>query len=95
VPAPLSEGEVAEVQALAIRTFKALRAEGLARVDFFLSETTGFLVNEVNTMPGFTPISMYPMLWAASGLDYAPLIDELVSLAIARQQRRSNFATSH
>jgi D-alanine-D-alanine ligase len=95
VPAPLSKSEVAEVQALAIRTFKALRAEGLARVDFFLSETHGFLVNEVNTMPGFTPISMYPMLWAATGLDYAPLIDELVSLAVARHQRRSNFATSH
>jgi len=95
VPAPLTDGEVAEVQALAIRTFKALRAEGLARVDFFLSESQGFLVNEVNTMPGFTPISMYPMLWAASGLDYAPLIDKLVSLALARHARRSKFTTEH
>jgi D-alanine-D-alanine ligase len=95
VPAPLTDGEVSEVQALAIRTFTALRAEGLARVDFFLSASQGFLVNEVNTMPGFTPISMYPMLWAASGLDYAPLVDELVRLALARHARRSTFTTGH
>jgi D-alanine-D-alanine ligase len=95
VPAPLSDSEVAEVQALAIRTFKALRAEGMARVDFFYSTTQGFLVNEVNTIPGFTPISMYPMLWEASGLTYAALIDELVRLALERHERRSHFNTSH
>jgi D-alanine-D-alanine ligase len=95
VPAPLSDTEVADVQALAIRTFKALRAEGMARVDFFYREDGVFLVNEVNTIPGFTPISMYPMLWEASGLGYAALIDELVQLALARHQRRSRFITSH
>ncbi len=95
VPAPLSDAEVADVQALAIRTFKALRAEGMARVDFFYSSTQGFLVNEVNTIPGFTPISMYPMLWEASGLDYAALIDELVRLALERHERRSHFNTKH
>ena len=65
------------------------RSEGLARVDFFLEAGgRGFLLNEINTMPGFTPISMYPKLWIASGLSYAALIDELVALAIERHTRR-------
>ena len=68
IPAPLSDSEVAEAQELALTTFKALRAEGMARVDLFYSDEGQFLVNEVNTIPGFTPISMYPMLWEASGL---------------------------
>jgi D-alanine-D-alanine ligase len=79
---------VAEVQQLAVRSFTALRCEGLARVDFFLEERRGFLLNEVNTLPGFTPISMYPKMWMASGLSYPALIDELVSLAIERHGRR-------
>jgi D-alanine-D-alanine ligase len=95
IPAPLSEPEIATVQGLAIDTFKALRAEGLARVDFFLRGDGQFLVNEVNTIPGFTPISMYPMLWEASGLPYADLIDELVELALQRHRRRSAFTTEH
>ncbi|MGP0032220.1 MAG: D-alanine--D-alanine ligase family protein [Acidimicrobiales bacterium] len=93
IPAPLSEPEVAEVQALALRTFRALRAEAMARVDLFYRSDGRFLVNEVNTIPGFTPISMYPMLWEASGLPYADLIDELVDLALRRHQRRAQFAT--
>ena len=88
IPAPLTDEQVAEVQALALRSFAALRCEGLARVDFFLEEHRGFLLNEVNTLPGFTPISMYPKMWLASGMSYAELIDELVSLAIERHQRR-------
>jgi D-alanine-D-alanine ligase len=95
VPAPLSDAEIEDVQALALRTFKALRAEGMARVDFFYRSDGEFLVNEVNTIPGFTPISMYPMLWEASGLSYAALIDELVDLALQRHRRRSAFATDH
>jgi D-alanine-D-alanine ligase len=91
VPAPLADSEIAEVQGLAIRAFKALRAEGMARVDFFYGGDGRFLVNEVNTIPGFTPISMYPMLWEASGLSYAGLVDELVELALQRHQRRSAF----
>ena len=59
--------------------------EGLARVDFFLTETGDVLVNEVNTMPGFTPHSMYPRMWAASGLSYPELIDELIALALERR----------
>jgi D-alanine-D-alanine ligase len=93
IPAPLSDPEIAEVQRLAIRTFSILRAEGMARVDFFYGNDGRFLVNEVNTIPGFTPISMYPMLWEASGLRYADLIDELVELAVNRHRRRSTFTT--
>ena len=90
VPAPLSEAEVAEVQRLALAAFAAVRAEAMARVDFFYEEGgRGFLVNEVNTIPGFTPISMYPKLWAASGVSYADLLDRLVQLALDRHARRS------
>lgn len=88
VPANLSERMVAEVQSLALRSARALRVEGLARVDFFLSSRRGFLLNEINTMPGFTPISMYPQLWAASGLPYSDLIESLVALAMERHDRR-------
>jgi D-alanine-D-alanine ligase len=89
VPAPLSPGEMADVQALAVRAFGALRCDGLARVDFFFEENgRGFLCNEVNTMPGFTPISMFPKLWIHSGLSYPELIDRLVELALERHARR-------
>lgn len=93
IPAPLSDAELAEMQRLAIAAYRACKVEGLARVDFFYEDgsrgpgTRGWLVNEINTMPGFTPISMYPKMWQASGLDYASLIDELVDLAIARHER--------
>ncbi len=89
VPARLTAEQAGEVRAMAIRVFRALRCEGLARVDFFFEEGgRGFLCNEVNTMPGFTPISMYPKLWIASGLSYAELIDELVRLALERHARQ-------
>lgn len=81
VPAQLSDVELAEMLHIARRAFRALGCAGLARVDFFLTES-GFLVNEINTMPGFTPLSMFPTLWQASGLGYSELIDELISLAI-------------
>ncbi|MGH9184841.1 MAG: D-alanine--D-alanine ligase family protein [Acidimicrobiales bacterium] len=93
-PAPLADEEVAEVQRLAQAAYRALRVDGMARVDFFYEEDgRGFLVNELNTIPGFTPISMYPRLWEASGLRYGELIDELVRLALERHQRRSRFDT--
>ena len=89
VPAPLSAVESDDVRALAVRVFEVLRADGLARVDFFYEESgRGWLCNEINTMPGFTPISMYPKLWQASGLSYPALIDELVRLALQRHGRR-------
>ena len=90
MPAPLTSEQTSEVQQLAVRAFAALRCEGLARVDFFYEDPgRGFLVNEVNTIPGFTPISMYPRLWEASGIAYPQLLDRLVELAFARHARRA------
>jgi D-alanine-D-alanine ligase len=89
VPAPLSDAVAEEVRALACRAFRALRAEGMARVDFFYEEDgRGLLLNEVNTIPGFTPISMFPRLWQASGLTYRALLDELLALAVERHRTR-------
>jgi D-alanine-D-alanine ligase len=85
VPAPLPSDVADEVRALACRAFTALRAEGMARVDFFYEpDGRGLLLNEVNTIPGFTPISMFPRLWQASGLTYRALLDELIALALER-----------
>ena len=89
VPAPLDEQEITQMQQFALRAYRALRVEGLARADFFYEpEGRGWLVNELNTMPGFTPISMYPKMWEASGLEYADLLDELIALAYDRHNRR-------
>ena len=88
-PAPLPPEKVAEVQALAVRAFEACSGEAMARVDFFLRDDGTFVVNEVNTIPGFTPISMYPRLWEVSGVPYADLLDRLIELAIARAERRA------
>ncbi|MEM7094176.1 MAG: D-alanine--D-alanine ligase family protein [Actinomycetota bacterium] len=97
VPADLTPEQSDEVRALACRAAAALRVEGLARVDFFLEEDgRGFLLNEINTMPGFTPISMFPKLWEATGLAYPALIDRLVQLAVERHERRSSHrSTAH
>jgi len=88
VPAPLTADEVAEAQRLAVAAFSACRCEAMARVDMFLTPDGHFVLNEVNTIPGFTPISMYPRLWEASGLPYPQLLDRLVELAFARHARR-------
>ena len=94
IPADLNPDEIAELQALAIRVFRVLRLSGLARVDFFYEpDGRGFLCNEANTMPGFTPISMYPKLWQASGVSYTELIDELVALALSRHATRRRATT--
>jgi len=98
IPADIADDVSEHVRELAVRTFRALRAEGMARVDVFLAPDDGtlgpkVLVNEINTFPGFTPISMFPKLWAASGLAYPDLIDELVRLALERHERRSRFET--
>jgi D-alanine-D-alanine ligase len=82
-PADLSAEELATMQALAVKAFDAIGGEGLARVDFFLT-ADGFVINEINTMPGFTPISMFPRCWQESGLSYPALIDELITVALAR-----------
>jgi D-alanine-D-alanine ligase len=92
IPAELSAAQVEEAQALAQRAFLALECEGMARVDFFLEKPTGkFYVNEANTIPGFTSISMYPKMWEASGVSYAELLTRLVELAITRHDRRAKL----
>ena len=83
VPANVDDDIAEQLRQLAIRTFTALDCQGLARVDFFLTDS-GLLVNEINTMPGFTTISMYPRMWAASGLDYSTLLGTMVDTALAR-----------
>ena len=89
IPAPLTTSESDELRSLAIRAYESLRCEGMARVDFFYEENgRGFLCNEINTIPGFTPISMYPKMWEASGLSYSALIDELIEHARERHSRR-------
>ena len=82
-PADLTDEELAEMRGLGVRAFDAIGGEGLARVDFFLTPQ-GFVVNEINTMPGFTPISMFPQCWQQSGLSYPDLIDELIQVGLAR-----------
>ncbi|MEK7545713.1 MAG: D-alanine--D-alanine ligase family protein [Patescibacteria group bacterium] len=93
IPADIPAAAMRKVRALAVATFRTLGLEGMARVDFFMRRNGGFVVNEVNTIPGFTRISMYPKLWAASGLPYPKLIDRLIALALERHARRSRLST--
>jgi D-alanine-D-alanine ligase len=96
IPADLSPAMAAEIQMLAIRAFQAIDGSGLARVDFFLEAKTGkIIVNEINTMPGFTSISMYPKLWEVSGISYSQLIDRLIELAFARHREKSRNVTNY
>jgi D-alanine-D-alanine ligase len=83
IPAQLGEKVVAEIQRSAITAFEALECAGLARVDFFVTADGTVIVNEINTMPGFTPISMYPRMWAETGVPYPELIDRLIATALA------------
>jgi D-alanine-D-alanine ligase len=83
-PADLPEEAIARVREQAAIAFDAVSAEGLSRVDFFYTPEGELIINEINTMPGFTPISMYPQMWAATGLSYHDLIDELIQLALER-----------
>jgi len=84
VPADLRPDIQEQVQTMAVRAFEALGCEGLARVDFFVTQDGTVTVNEINTMPGFTPSSMYPRMWAESGVDYPQLVDRLIQLALRR-----------
>jgi D-alanine-D-alanine ligase len=89
IPAPVPAETVARVQELAVRAYLAIDCAGMARVDFLLDKDTGQLfLSEVNTIPGFTKISMYPKLWEASGLPFAPLVDRLIELALERRAER-------
>jgi len=90
IPAPIPEGVARDIQRMAVRMFQVMGCEGYARVDFFLTPADNIVANEVNTIPGFTSISMYPKLWEASGLGYTPLLTKILELALARHARRSN-----
>jgi len=95
IPAPLTAGQSDEVRRLAVAAFKAIDGAGMARVDFLLAGDTGVLyLNEVNTIPGFTTISMYAKLWHASGVAYPELIDRLIALALERHRDKQSLRTS-
>jgi len=94
IPADLDEATTTRAQQLAKQTFLAVDAAGMARVDLFAREDGTVIVNEINTIPGFTPISMYPKLWAASGIPYSELIDRLLELAVERHRDRGDSTTS-
>jgi D-alanine-D-alanine ligase len=95
IPAPLSERETAEIRSMSIEAFKAVEGSGMARVDFLLARDTGELfLNEVNTIPGFTTISMYPKMWEATGVSYPELLDRLIQLAVERHDAKQQLRTS-
>jgi D-alanine-D-alanine ligase len=94
IPAKIPKDVTKKIQDMAVQAFKALCCEGMGRVDFFLSKDGRVLVNEINTIPGFTNISMYPKMWEASGLSYSKLIDKLIELAIERHSREKKLKTS-
>ena len=95
IPAPLSPETTWRVRDLAVRAFKAIDCAGMARVDFFVEDDNRVLVNEINTIPGFTSISMYPKLWQASGMSYGELLDRLIQLAIERHRVRAALKTAY
>ncbi|MCL2808876.1 MAG: D-alanine--D-alanine ligase [Treponema sp.] len=94
IPAKLDNETIERIQQLAIKVFKTLNCEGLSRVDFFLKPDGNIIVNEINTMPGFTKISMYPKMWGSSGISYTDLITRLIELAISRFERDRLLKTS-
>jgi D-alanine-D-alanine ligase len=95
IPAKIPKKIEKKIQDIAIRTFKALACEGMSRVDCFLQDDGTVLVNEINTIPGFTSISMFPKLWEASGIPPKKLVDTLIALAIARFKRDTKLKTSY
>ena len=96
IPAPISEETAGRIAELALKAYRAIDCAGMARVDFLLDRETGEVyLNEVNTLPGFTPISMYPKLWEASGISYPELIDRLIQLALERHEDKGRSATTY
>jgi len=94
IPAPLDEAIIARVKEMAVEAFRAVEASGLSRVDFFVTCENEIFLNEINTLPGFTEISMYPKLWEASGIPYSELIDQLISLGLERFLDKQNCKIS-
>jgi D-alanine-D-alanine ligase len=96
IPAAITAALADELRRMALVAFRAVDAAGLARVDFFVERHTEKpYINEINTLPGFTQVSMYPKLWEASGVSYTDLIDQLVQLAIERHQDRRRSRTTY
>jgi D-alanine-D-alanine ligase len=96
IPAPIDAALAQRVRAMALAAYKALDCAGMARADFLLDKVSGALwINELNTIPGFTQISMYPKLWQASGISYSELIDRLIELAVERFEDKSQSETSY
>lgn len=95
IPAELPVETCARIQAMAVHAFQVLCCEGMARVDFFLQENGALFVNEINTLPGFTSISMYPKLWAVSGMPYSTLLDRLIELAIDRFEKEKQLSVTY
>ena len=94
IPALLPERLTEDIRSLAVMAFKALDCAGMARVDFLLSDSGMLYVNELNTIPGFTTISMFSKMWAATGLSYPALIDRLIALALERHAEKQQLRTS-
>ena len=94
VPAELPESVSAEIQRMSVDAFRSIDCAGLGRVDFLMTSSGDIFLNEINTMPGFTPISMYPRLWQASGIAYPALIDELIQLALARHHETQQISSN-
>jgi D-alanine-D-alanine ligase len=96
IPADLDKKTETTLREYAVRAFKAVDCSGMARVDFFVTrKTKKVFINEVNTIPGFTSISMYPKMWQASGLSYAELLDELIRLAVERWKEKQTLLTTY
>jgi D-alanine-D-alanine ligase len=95
IPAKLSDNLINQIQNLAILTYKTLCCEGMARVDCFLTKDEKIFINEINTIPGFTNISMYPKLWQKSGISYSNLLDRLIQLALDRHQKQQKLKTTY
>jgi D-alanine-D-alanine ligase len=94
IPVDLPENTVKQIQTTAVKAYQALCCEGMARVDLFLKDDNEIVINEINTIPGFTNISMYPKLWEVSGIPYSELIDRLIQLAIDRFESEKRLETS-
>jgi D-alanine-D-alanine ligase len=95
IPAKIPEDTARRIREMAVKTFQVLGGEGLARVDFFMKARGELLVNEINTMPGFTRISMYPKLWEAGGVSYTALIDRLITLAFRRFEKEKKLKSTY
>ena len=93
IPADLTEAQTAEVRSLAVECYRSVECAGMARVDFLLETSTGrFYINEINTIPGFTSISMYPKMWEHSGVPMPRLVDRLIELALERHQAKKSLS---